>query len=383
MPFEDDGTPLQRGMLRDSDHYLTEDLSTNKKGIILEVKYSDHPSNRSTMEKNDRRGFLAEAKVWLVEDCAILEHVVIPPSSASGIDDYEESFPRASTKAVTGVVVDEDLSQVDPNKLDGDWCIVSFLESRIQEPFISNWWPNPNNNFDPATSGRGNPKWGTSKGTALDQRGRYFKRTNGIEFVITAEGNTIISTTRAGCKVKLGAVSTDGRFPRSTFDEGGSIITYIKPSQTFELSFDTQVDGIGSSNLHEDSLPQPNPVSSPRPPATAANTKLRATKTEFSIVAPELISFSSKSAFLAEAPSIYLGENAFDKAAKTIPTMANFNALIATVNSLMAAVKLPVPVTTDPVTGTGTTVPAPGGPLTGLVPAPAPQDVAATKVYVE
>ncbi|MDB5716285.1 MAG: hypothetical protein JWO15_3682 [Sphingomonadales bacterium] len=380
MPLDRDGTPMQRGLLEDRLHHKTNHLSVNKKGIVLEVKYSDHAGNRSAQSKNDRRGWLHEAKVWLVEDCAVLEHVIIAPSGPSGLDDYEENLPRASTRSVDGIHVDENLSTVDPNDLDGDWCVVSFMEGRMRDPFISNWWPNPRNVFDPATSGKGNPKLGTGKGTALDQRGRYFKRTNGIEHTITPEGNIILSTSRAGTKIKPGSTSSDGRFPRSTFDGGGSIITYIKPSQSLEITFDQQVDGIGSEGLYESSLPQRNPVMAPPKPTAIVNTKVKCTSSEIKISVPKSIQVRSKVTALVEAPDIYLGENAIDFAAMTIPTMANFNALVAVVNALVGVVKVPTPVVTAPTPGPAT---VPTAAALALMPVAAMTDVACKKVHIE
>lgn len=380
MPFERDGTPMQRSLLEDRLQYKTSDLSINKKGIVLEVKYSDHPGNRSAQSKNDRRGWIHEAKVWLVEDRAVLNHVMIPPSSPSGLDDYEENLPRACTKSVEGLELDENRSTVDPNDLDGDWCVVSFMEGKLRDPFISNWWPNTKNVFDAATSGKGNPKLGTGKGMALDQRGRYFKRTNGIEQTITPEGNIIFSTTRAGTTIKPGSISTDGRFPRSTFEGGGSIITYIKPSQSLELSWDSQVDGIGPEGLYEPTLPQLNPVMAPPKPTAVVNTKVKFTATDIVISAPVSLQIRTKVTALIEAPKIYAGENAVDNASMAIPTMANFNAMWACLNAICSVLAAPIPVTVAVVGASGTGAATVATPPT---PPSSPQQVKTTKLFVE
>lgn len=394
MYINKDGTPLQRGMLRDSTHYSTSRMAFPKRAIILEVKCADHPNNRSNIDKEDSRGFLAEARVWLVDDCAVMEHVTIPPTSASGLDNFEELLPRGSTNSVKGVEVDENISNVDPNDLDGDWCIIQFIDGNIQNPYISSYWPNPRNTYDPSTSGYGNQVEGTGRGTALNQSGRYFRRINGVETTISKEGNIVIDTGLAGSKISPGAVSNDGRFPRSTYSSGGSILTYIKPSQSLEVTWADQPDGIGVDSLFDPSLPQRNPAVPPPKGRQSDNTSIRVTSSNIRIKAPLSFEVRTKSSALIEAPSIYLGENASDFAAKTIPTNANFatlvaayNSLVAVVNSLIGVVATPMVVTgaADTVTGAflpgSVTVPTPPAPPSPTL--PSLPTVTATKVYVE
>jgi hypothetical protein len=389
MSFRSDGTPIQRSVAINPKHYATSNMYTPKLGVILDVRYADDPQNRSSYQYNDFRGFLAEAQVFLVDDSTILERVFIPPDSPTGLDNFEELLPRPSSKTVTGQVLSDNLSQIDVCDLDGDWCIVEFLNGNIQSPFISRYWPNPRNVFDCATSGKGNPVFSTSQGRALDQRGRYFRRTNGVEYVVTKDGNIWISTYRAGNTLALqDTPSKDGRFPRLNNGQGGSILVNVKPSQLFELSFNEQVDGVGSDSLADSSLPQKNPAIPPPIPKLGNSTKLQADKDKIKITVPSSFVIESKdeirldavNKITQDAPEIHLGENSTDMAAMAQLVLDRLTSLTNKVNDLITAFNAHTHLTA----GTGTPVPPTGVP--GQIPvisATPPQSVAADKVFVE
>lgn len=372
-----DWSPVQGSMTQKVGNYKSYSITTPKLGVIMEVRHADHPRNRASMEHDDRRGWMPEATVWLVADGAVLRHVLIPNQSPSGLDNFEEQLPRASKLTVKGDAFDENISQVDPHDLDGDWCIVQFLDGSIQNPYIANWWPNPRNIYDCATSGHGNPQFTTSKGTSLDQSNRYFKRTNGVEYVVTRQGDIWISTSRAGSRLAPGQVSSDGRFPRSTFGEGGSILLNIKSSETLEVSFDNQVDGIGPGQYANDSLPQANPA--PVTPAAKAlvQTFIKGTKDNIDIKVPIRFTVRSKQAVLIEAPDIYLGENAEDMAALSSPTMSNFNTLKDKINEIINTLNAGLPVTPVPPAGLI------AKPVAPVVIVPLVDEVACDKVHIE
>jgi hypothetical protein len=177
------------------------------------------------------------------------------------LDDYSEHLPRGSTHRVDGATLNSAGAHVDPYDLDGDWCVVGFLGGSLDQPFVLTWWPHPKNALDAATSGNGNPTREGS-GQSLDQVGRHFQRFNGVEFVITDRGDIYLSTTYANSRLTFDTSSgpTRGRWTRETNqDEGGSILVELKPSQTLELAWDAQKDGVGVRKGNEAQLPQTNP----------------------------------------------------------------------------------------------------------------------------
>lgn len=380
MSFNRDGTPIQRSVTQNPNHYGTHRMNVPKLGVILNVRYADDPNNTSSIEHQDFRGFIAEAQVLLMNNEGILNNVFIPPDSPTGLDNFEECLPRPSSKTVTGQELDDNLTQIDPCDLDGDWCIVEFLNGDFNTPFISRYWPNPRNTYDPATSEKGNPIFSTGKGRALDQVGRYFRRTNGVEYVITREGNTWISTSRAGFKLKPGTnnTSNDGRFPRLNNDEGGSIIVNVKPSQLFELSFNEQVDGIGSDSLADSSLPQRNPAIPPPVAKADTSTRMSVNKDKITIDTPVSFNVRAKQQVLIDAPIINLGDDPEGMAA--IAEIVNSNN-----NKLIQAIIKAIPVAQDGGLAFKNAILAELGYSPVGVPTPGawPEDVSCEKVHIE
>ena len=282
------GGPVQGSMVVYPEDYVSEDLVVPRQGVILEIRYPDDPRNRSAMEHQDYRGYLAEATVRPVGvDMPDLTQVLVPPSdSACGLDGFEEWYPRGSSKLVTGENFDPSMSNIDPYDLDGDWCILQFINGDIQNPYIARWWPNPRNLYDTLTSGQAYPPQNASGGTALDQRGRYFRRINGVEQVITRTGDVWFSTYRAGSMLNPGGEPDNGRFSRMRKDEGGGIRVQLNPSKTMEMTWNEQVDGLGVNDIPDESLPQNNPQ--PTPPAAGERDKtyLRIDNEKFELEVP-------------------------------------------------------------------------------------------------
>lgn len=297
----EDKTPIQQAMLPDSASKVPYTHTKPVLGVVLEVYPSDHENNRSAIMKNDRCGYLHECSVLLVlgdrTRTTILENVIIPPSSPSGVDDYEERLPRPTSMTMSGVPYDESLQFVDPYDLDGDWCVVQFLNGNHSRPYVANWWPSAANTQDPATSGRG------EDGDALEQHRRYFKRVNGVETVVTSTGDVILSTTFANSKVLSGEKSSRGRIARKTnTDDGGSVRLYVKPSQSFEVTFAKQKDGIGAFDKVDEELPQPNPPDGVvMPPGAASASSVTATKDVITVYTPDSQEFTSDSGIYWEA----------------------------------------------------------------------------------
>lgn len=259
------GSVVQQSLTLDPSDYRGYNMSKSFLGVVLSLTPADSDQNRSAFQTSDRRGHFHTCSVLVINSLRgqymKLDNVVIPPDSRSGVDDYFEHLPRPCTTQVNGSTWDSTMSNVDPFTLDGDWCVVSFLDGSIDSPYISRWWQSPANLFDPGTSGRRNPNDQRSQ-KYLDQVGRYLKRTNGIELVITKDGNVYFSTTRASTEPQFGpeASPDEGRFPRTTdSDTGGSVKAWIKPSQSFEIDFNPQKSRLGALDVPEDQLPQPNP----------------------------------------------------------------------------------------------------------------------------
>lgn len=254
-----DGTTLQGALLAEREDYKPLNMSLLMLGVVVEVYPSDREENRSAQQTEERHGYRHECTVLVVDDgnsaYTMFENVVIPPQGPSGLDDYDERLPRPSSIQVDGEEFDSSLQQIDPYDLDGDWCVIGFIGGRIDHPFVLCWWPHSRNPYDSATSGAG------SNGNALDQAGRYFSRINGIETVITSQGNVVFSTTWANSSLKPGAEATQGRFGRNEDEEtGGSVRFNIKPSQAVEITFNPQEEGIGVLDTSDPEMPQRNPT---------------------------------------------------------------------------------------------------------------------------
>lgn len=253
-----DGTNIQQALTVVPGDKADQSVDRLMLGVVLDVWSPDEDQTRSAMQRDDRRGYVPECTVLVMDDgnsaYLVLENVLITPDAPTGLDDYAERLPRGSSALVSGADLDSTLKQTDPYDLDGDWCVVGFIGGRLEAPFILRWWPQSNNPFDPATSGHGQDD------RTLVQKRRYFRRVNGVETVITSKGDIIISTTLANSTVQMGTEPSLGRFARAKDEEvGGSIRLNVKPSQSFELTFNPQEDGIGVVDSIEPELPQTNP----------------------------------------------------------------------------------------------------------------------------
>jgi hypothetical protein len=130
---------------------------------------------------------------------------------------------------------DDEFTEVDPGKLDGEWCVVGFLGGKIQDPFILCWWPHPANVYAPASSGFGHPEGKAEvPGKALKQvdlemnRSRAMRRVNGTVFLVNKEGSFYLDTSEANSKAEV----KDGKVKRTKIDKGGHVqVDICKDSQ--------------------------------------------------------------------------------------------------------------------------------------------------------
>lgn len=230
-------------------------------GVIVSVHPADSSNNSSAMQSQVRRGWRHECTVQIVSSGRggdyRLANVVIPPTRPSGMDNYEESLPRPSTKRVSGGELDLSMQRNDAYDLDGDWCVVGFLNGDQDQPFIVSWWPNPNNKLDPQTSGEGSPN-SQGNGSTLNQKNRYFSRTNGVEVCVTPSGDVYFDTNFAGTSPDF-SEEERGRYKRDIPDTGGSIKVALKPEASFEIDWNKPANGVGILDNATDYLVQENP----------------------------------------------------------------------------------------------------------------------------
>lgn len=309
--------PMQQSMMhyaQDNSHLLHNRMEL---GIVLNVYPADHADNRSAIISDVQRGFRHECDVQIVSaghgGPYVVRHVPITPNMPSGVDNYEEHLPRpCSTKIGSeGGEFDQTMQNNDPYELDGDWCIVGFLNNNIGQPFILRWWPNPNNTYDPATSGDGNPG-STGQGTTLNQFGRVFKRINGIEQIITPEGDIYLDTTYADADIDFEAPSERGRIKRTPSpDSGGNIRVVIKESAAVELDWNLPKDGVGLQDEPNPYLPQANPSersSSSSTPSedNRANTFITLDKDVLKLECPRQIEFKAEIVRAVASSEVYI-----------------------------------------------------------------------------
>lgn len=302
--IEYDGTIMQSALSTFSADYAEDRLFGSYLGIVLEVYPSDADENATADFTGERRGFGHLCNVLLIdgpkEMYFPLEGVLITPTMPCGIDHYTEFLPRGTSGIIGSNLYDAELVGVDVSKMDGDRCIVSFLGGSIYGPYISCWWPHPANTFDPQTSGKGND------GAALDQSGRYFRRINGVEQVISKTGDIWISTYHAGTQVEpeKGGSSDNSRFARTeNSDRGGSVRVNVKPSQTVELSWKKQVDGRGAGDNEDAALPQANPKKNIAA-VSGDETKVKLDKDAVNIEVPSLLQVLSSDKIRLDADSL-------------------------------------------------------------------------------
>lgn len=301
------GSPVQQSMTMRPEDYVGLNLSRLMLGVILEVYPADDERNRSSYQREDRRGYLHTCTVLVIQDGRgthmPLENVVITPDMPSGLDDYCERLPRGCSALVTGENWNNQLNHINPYDLDGDWCIVGFMGGSVDQPFIVRWWPHPHNPFDCATSGQSNPN-ATDEGETLVQKGRMFHRINGVEFTVTKQGHIYVSTYRANSTLRYGSdlAPVDGRFPRELQEsDGGSFKMWVKPSQAFELDWNPPVDGMGVLDIADPEIPQTNPSEASASRDEKENTYILIEQDRADIMVPEEFKLLSKQRILLES----------------------------------------------------------------------------------
>lgn len=290
-------------------------------GIVVAVYPADSVQNVSAMQNQQRRGFRHECTVQVVSNGHggdyRLANVVIPPTRPSGMDNYHELLPRPTSKTISGVELDLSMQRTSPYDLDGDWCVVGFLNGDLRQPFIAHWWPNPNNRFDPQTVGEGSPNQ-QNQGATLNQLHRYFERTNGVELVITSKGDIYLDTNLAGGVPNYSKALVEGRVARETPTTGGNIRTVLKPGAAFEIDWNKPADGTGVLDTKDPQIPQTNPTPSSGSSGASSereNTYLKVTKNVLQLNCSsfrfnsDTFQITADTAFLVQSPEVTIGDS--------------------------------------------------------------------------
>ncbi len=238
--IEDDGT-----IISSSQHHPFRSINKNLSpllGVILTVEPCDNDNNLS-LGVGVKRGVRHECTVLCSQNYdfpdILIPNVIITPTAPSNIDNYSENIPRGSTNLIDGHSYDSELVGVNPYRLDGEWCIVDFINSNSVYPFISNWFPHPANIFDPSTSGR-EVKAGSTTSTYLVQadivkgKSRSYDSSNGVVSMLSLDGNTYYDTQEAGRSV---TVDEENNRSVSNVDGGGHIQVDVKKKAQVELNW--------------------------------------------------------------------------------------------------------------------------------------------------
>lgn len=252
-----DGTVHQSGLQRYARDYMPERLYYPVVGIVTAVHFSDDPQNTTAKAHTDQRGSAVTCDVIVVGDGTpnpwLLPNVVVLPEGPSGVDDFCESIPRPASQMTDGSAFDSSLSNIDYEKLDGDWCVVAFIGGSVEQPVMMKWWPHPGNRQDPATAGFPiqTPSQGQTQSNTLDQGRRYFRRFAGARFTITEQGSVFIDTNQSNNELK----GSSSGVQRTPSDDGGDVQLDVKPARQLQVNFNPSVP----LPKTQPSLPQPNP----------------------------------------------------------------------------------------------------------------------------
>lgn len=318
-----DGTVGQSsGRVMEGD-YNSERIYFPVVGIVMRIIYSDDPVNRAAASSREQRSYHSEAAILVVQDGSdtpwILNNVKILPTGASGVDNYSEEFPRPCTQMLDGSTFKGSFESIDYTKLDGDFCLISFIGGAINQPVMTHWFPHPGNRKDPATNG-------IVEGT-LAQARRLFKRYQGTKLTIGNDGSIYIDTNEANSFLK----GKEGGATREQRETGGDIEVSVKPGRHLQVNFNPVVP---DSNIP--SLPQVNPPVGESVRETDS-TQVNFDKDFVNLVAGKVVELIGKQV----TDSIILGANAQYHAMFGELVKASYDAFVDMVNNFKNNVYTP------------------------------------------
>jgi len=254
------GTISQGALRFQASDYADKHIYYPVLGIVLNVYASDDDLNRSSNVAYDGRGTQVEARVLVVNDGSdspwILPSVVVTPRGSSGFDNFSEEIPKGVTGSIDESLVKSSLQDISVTKLDGDWCVVSFIGGSINQPFMTCWWPHAANTRDNLTSGVNG---------SLKQARRLVRRFQGTRMAVTSSGTVLLDTSEADQPFRNGQ--------RAPSASGGHVRVTVKDSAQLELNWNPAVLGDPDE---PDFLWPPN--AQPNQQRAVANTKIMVTK---------------------------------------------------------------------------------------------------------
>jgi hypothetical protein len=235
--FRADGT-VSATALGEAQEWLKDRQMPVLVGIILSVKPSDSKENYTALNHDDSRGYRHECTVLASDDLSkepdiLIPHCIIPPGRHSGIDNFDEDLPHGCSSMIDGSEYKDSLEGIDYSKIDGEWCLVSFVGGNIENPYIMGWWPHPSNVFDPATSGYGNDEKSLEQFNEKTNRSRFVRRINGTIVLVNKQGSLYLDTSEANSTVKV----KDGKLERTLVDKGGHIQVDLCKKAQLEWNF--------------------------------------------------------------------------------------------------------------------------------------------------
>jgi hypothetical protein len=272
-----DGSVYSSSQLIHASDRADQSINTPMVGIILAISPSDDEENLTANVEQDQNGWRHECQVLVTdannEPNLILENVVIPPPNHAGIDNFSEDLPRGKLRSLDGKKLSDHFNDHDLSNIDAEWCVIQFLGGSLDRPYISSWWSHPLNKHDPATSGQ------AVKGNSLTQvdknknKYRLFRRINGVQVLVSPEGDVYLDTTEANSKVDI-----QPKLKRMGMPNGGSVQVDIKSTKQLEFNWNAPVEGLkagstSASQSREESKPH---LSAPKKPVgdpTARETK--------------------------------------------------------------------------------------------------------------
>jgi hypothetical protein len=265
------GTVSQGALSHQASDYGHQHIGFPVLGIVLNVYPSDHEFNRSANVSHDGRGSQIEARVLVLNDGNdspwILSNVAILPMGCSGFDNFSEEVPKGVSGSVDDAELKTTLQDISKSKLDGDFCVVSFIGGSINQPFMERWWPHPSNTRDNLVKTQGR---------------RSVRRFQGTRVAITSNGNVVLDTSEANQPLKNGV--------RAAVVDGGDVRLTVKESRQLELNWNPSVYGDPSE---PDFLWSPNADAHPR---ETKSTKISVTKDLLSVSAGENIQLTAQRA---------------------------------------------------------------------------------------
>ena len=223
----DTGSIAQGGLFHEADDYLHEDLNHSVVGVVLNVFKADSVLNTASTSAPNQKSSSNEARILVVRGITdtpwIIPNVTILPPSGSGNDDFSEELPTPTTGAIDGSSVRADFRNADPQKLNGDWCVVQFIGGQIEQPVMTHWFPHPSNKKDANTE--------RADLGHLEQNRRLAKRFQGMRWVVTSKGSILVDTSKSNHKIKT------NRVDRDEVSGGGDVRVTVKQDRELEVNF--------------------------------------------------------------------------------------------------------------------------------------------------